>query len=121
MSAGKQYSYINTGYINELTDGDKEFIEQIISACLTELPDNLQKLTTAVNTNNTEHIRFYSHKLKGSFLFIGSEHLGKSFATMEAYSKDAENYYQIPSLFWTALGEARKAMEELKDLLKDVS
>ena len=121
MSSGERYTYINIAYINELTDGDREFIAEIVSACLETLPENLQKLTSAVNTNNSDHIRFYAHKLKGSFSFIGSDHLGLSFATIESYSKDIVNYYLIPGLFWTAVAEVKKATDELKDLLKEMT
>ncbi|WP_345077143.1 Hpt domain-containing protein [Nemorincola caseinilytica] len=120
MGSGKQYIYIDTEHINELTDGDTELIVQILTAAVNTLPDDLQKLTTAINTGNTEHTRFYAHKLKGSFYFIGGRRLGDAFATIERYSTDGASLHLIPAIFWPLLRDARKAQDELKELLKDM-
>lgn len=118
MAGEKHYKYINIAYLEELTGGDAEFMHQIVETYLDAIPENVQQLISAVNTNNAAHITFFSHKLKGSFYFIGSEAIGKTFAEIEALSKDTANYYQVPAKFWSALKDVNLATEELKSLAK---
>jgi HPt (histidine-containing phosphotransfer) domain-containing protein len=75
MIAGNPYHYVDTEYINEMADGDDEFIVQVIDIYLSTIPLNIQKLVDAAAGTDYAEIIFCTHKLRGSFNFIGGKPL----------------------------------------------
>ncbi len=53
--------------INELSGGDAEFVKEMIKIFLTGIPEDLKKLTTAVQEGNISESRKVAHKIKASY------------------------------------------------------
>jgi HPt (histidine-containing phosphotransfer) domain-containing protein len=77
------YEYLNLEILNEQSDGEPEFLIDIINTFLETVPANLEKLKAAAGSENKEEVKFYAHKLKGSFSFIGCGQLGETLAGIE--------------------------------------
>ncbi len=116
MSQKDRYEYLNLDQINELADGDNDFLEELISTCLESIPANLDKLVAAVNDKDTNGILFYAHKLKGSFNFIGTTQLAETFVLMEENAKDTTKYSMMSEWLAEVVRISGKTMSELEDL-----
>lgn len=114
------YQYIDPNYIFNIADGEEGFVITVINTFLETIPARVQKLSEAVNTNNTEDIVFITHALKGSFRFIGSTYLGDIIEKMEQIFKNEMEATNVPGLLSEALEVFTKVELELKDLLSKI-
>jgi HPt (histidine-containing phosphotransfer) domain-containing protein len=69
------YTYINLDYLNEVSDGDIDFVNEIINDYLNKVPIQFVELQAAVNAGDDDAARFIAHKMKSSFQFMGVEQL----------------------------------------------
>lgn len=83
MTNDGNYKFINLEYINEIADGENEFIVEIITKYIETVGPTVKKMADAVNANDAENAAFYAHKLKGSFGFVGCEDLANSASHIE--------------------------------------
>ncbi|MES2701261.1 MAG: Hpt domain-containing protein [Bacteroidota bacterium] len=98
MSAEQKYEHINLEYINEMADGDNEFLVQIIANYLSSIPDTRDKLVAAADTADYKQCIFYAHKLKGTFQFIGCFQLAGMFEEIEELSHGAHGIDRVRQL-----------------------
>ena len=71
---GKLY---NLEKVTELAEGDKSFVELLVNAFLEEIPDDLEKMTQAVENNDTKTAYQCAHKMKPNFLLFGIDVVDK--------------------------------------------
>jgi len=69
------YAYINLEAINDIADGDSEFIREIITNYGETVSNSLEGLSEAISGADAERIVFFAHKLKGSYAFVGADQL----------------------------------------------
>jgi HPt (histidine-containing phosphotransfer) domain-containing protein len=89
MSSDK-YQYVNIEAINDIADGDPEFIKEIIGNYFNTVSNSIQGLEEAIKEPDTEKIIFFAHKLKGSFGFIGADTLTRMAIDIETNATDTE-------------------------------
>uniref|UniRef100_A0A832G617 Sensory/regulatory protein RpfC n=1 Tax=Ignavibacterium album TaxID=591197 RepID=A0A832G617_9BACT len=62
----------NISFLNEITsENDLEFFREMLDVYLKEIPKNLENIKESILAKNAEHLRFYLHKLKGTYLTLG--------------------------------------------------
>lgn len=83
------YRYISIDAINEMADGEKDFIADILNNCLETMGPNIHILQDAVRGNDTQSVLFQAHKLKGSFRFIGANEIASLMEQTENETKAA--------------------------------
>ena len=66
-------------YLNQISGGDKEFINDILKTFLEEMPKDVNKIKEGLNTNNNALIGKMAHKSKATLHLLGLEEL-KNFA-----------------------------------------
>ncbi len=88
MTNRGSFSYVNFSYLEELAEGEEEFLREVVRTFLEVTPDNLDALKAAVAAGDREQTAFYAHKLKGSFNFIGCSQLSATFSTIETWAKE---------------------------------
>ncbi len=108
------YEHINLEAINDIADGDAEFIREIIGNYLDSVSDSLRGLEKAIKDEDAVQTAFFAHKLKGSFAFVGAERL-------QQLASDAEANPGATEMLLPALSEmqrnAGKAEAELQAVL----
>lgn len=77
------YKHISVEAINEMADGENEFIVEILNNCLETMGPNIDILSEGAKTNDTQTVLFQAHKLKGSFRFIGATEIASILETIE--------------------------------------
>jgi PAS domain S-box-containing protein len=62
----------NISFLNEITsENDLEFFREILDVYLKEIPKNLESIKESILAKDAEHLKFYLHKLKGTYLTLG--------------------------------------------------
>ena len=78
-----EYKCINMSYLREMSSGDKDFVIDMVSDWLIKSPNYILDLTSAIDSENKDEIRFFQHKLHSSFQIIGALDLAKICAKIE--------------------------------------
>lgn len=113
--SNNKYSYINPECLYELGDGEDEFVKEIIGDVLKLVPESIDMLKQATESNNEKDIIFYAHKLKGTFRFIGCNELGDLMEQVEKQDLSTEENQALVNKMIEGYG---KAEVEFNDLLQ---
>lgn len=83
----------NISFLNEITsETDLEFFKEMLDVYLKEIPKNLEHIKEAILANSADQLKFYLHKLKGTYLTLGIEILSDYFKILgEAASENKIN------------------------------
>ena len=66
-------------YLNQISEGDKEFINDILKTFLEEMPKDIEQIKNGLKNNNNTIIGKMAHKSKATLHLLGLEDL-KNFA-----------------------------------------
>jgi CheY-like chemotaxis protein len=112
VSKGKPL--FNLDYLIDHADGDKEFIIEMITLFINDVPQALTKLKTSIDQKNYGDIKIYAHSMKGLFLTLGIEETGDIIKQVERL---ADNKYPIEEIR-LKYNEIEKCYNEVKEPLK---
>lgn len=88
----------NLDYLNSISNGDQDFIKDMLETFISNVPDELAKIRQLVADGNWQKVGEDAHKFASSLLFLGLDKL-KSIATqIEEYGLENKNLDQIPEL-----------------------
>ncbi len=62
---------INLSYLNEISDGDTDFISSILVTFLEETPKDIANITTAIEEQNIDQVGKLAHKNKSTLHLLG--------------------------------------------------
>lgn len=96
------------------TDADIEFFKEMLDIYTKEIPKNIEFIRNAIFQNNSDHLRFYVHKLKGSSLTLGVDSVLGSFKILEEMA--LENQINEDSL-----KEFKKVSEQFDMILEEIA
>lgn len=116
MTSNENYKLINLEYINEIADGENEFIIEIITKYIEVVGPTVEKLEQAINNNDSENAAFNAHKLKGSFGFVGCEDLANAAGIVEQYATEHQLQDTVEHL-QKIKDEYPKTIQELNQVL----
>ncbi len=83
---------IDLSYLNEVADGNVEFIVEMIDIFLAQTPDTLKGLLNAIEQKNWNSISELSHKIKPTLGFIGVHSVREVMADIEMKAKKEIDY-----------------------------
>lgn len=95
------------------TEADLEFFKEMLEIYLKEIPKNVEFIRNAIFQNNSDHLRFYVHKLKGSSLTLGIESVIPSFKILEEMALDNQINEET-------LKEFKKVAEQFDMILEEI-
>lgn len=72
--------------VQELADGDQEFVATLVDAFLEEVPEDLENMIQAVNNNDPKSAYQYAHKMKPNFKLFNID-VVEEVKTIESWSK----------------------------------
>jgi signal transduction histidine kinase/DNA-binding response OmpR family regulator len=107
-------SHFSLDYLTEHADGDKEFIIEMITLFLKDVPAALNSLWKAIDARNYEEIKTYAHSMKGLFLTLGINETGLVIKSIE---KDAEKKVPIEEII-LKYKQIETSYEEVKEPLR---
>ncbi len=107
MSTTISYQHINLEYLETMTGGDAEMMNQMLTMLIDEIPSEIIKMQESVVLKDWEEIFQLSHKLKTTLAFIGNDDMTSLNKTIEHCSRNRVELKDIPPM-----------VEQLSDLSK---
>ncbi|HEY4786427.1 MAG TPA: Hpt domain-containing protein [Bacteroidales bacterium] len=101
-------------YLNSISDGDQDFIKDMLETFVSSVPDELSKMWKLVNAENWQKVGEDAHKFASSLVFLGLNDLKQIATKIEEHGIQQNNVSQIPVL----LNELEKGCTQLITELK---
>ena len=107
----------NLSYLKELSNGKPGFVNQMIELFLSEVPEEIQRLESAIHKQDFKTIHTLSHKIKSTISFAGlDDKINSELNQMEELAFISSNLPQIEILFSKIKKICLKAVDELCSL-----
>lgn len=104
----------NLDKINEMAEGDEDFINSVISVFLDEVPHDLEALQTALEQGNYNDVYKLAHKIKPNVDLLGMEQTRAAALEIETLGKKEANMAEIERIFPTLKKDIDQVVSELK-------
>jgi two-component system, sensor histidine kinase and response regulator len=80
---------LNVRTAREVVDGDEEILEELFQIFIEHLPEQLEKIRTAVWKDDGGTVQFYAHQIKGAMRnFAAEEACTRAYALEKAGKED---------------------------------
>ena len=100
--------------VQEMAEGDEEFISSVISVFLEEVPQDLLSLEKALDAGNYEQVYQLAHKIKPNVDLLGMEQTRAAALEIETLGKSAANMSEIQQVFPSLKKDIEQVVSELK-------
>lgn len=104
----------NLDKLNEMADGDEDFINSVISVFLEEVPQDLEGLESALEQQNYEQVYQLAHKIKPNVDLLGMEQTRAVALQIETLGKSSANMNEIQKVFPILKKDIHQVVSELK-------
>ncbi len=104
-------------YLNQISEGDKEFINDILKTFLEEMPKDIEQIKNGLNNNNNTIIGKMAHKSKATLHLLGLEELKKLALNLEQTIKKDINHPEIQNWSKQFISYIEKVYPNIKALL----
>lgn len=105
----------NLDKINEMADGDADFINSVISVFLEEVPSDLEGLEKALEEEDHQQVYQLAHKIKPNVDLLGMEQTRAAALQMETLGKNEASMDEIREIFPVLKKDVHQVMAELKN------
>jgi HPt (histidine-containing phosphotransfer) domain-containing protein len=92
----KEYSL---DYLNSISGGDKEFIQDMIETFVKSVPVELARMKTAIDQKDWYKIGEIAHKFGSNLMYLELDNLKPIIDNIETYGLEMEHIDEIPVLF----------------------
>ncbi|MEM9144465.1 MAG: Hpt domain-containing protein [Bacteroidota bacterium] len=104
----------NLDKINEMAEGDQDFINSVISVFLEEVPQDLQGLERALEEKNYDQVYKLAHKIKPNVDLLGMEQTRAAALEIETLGKKEANMAEIEKIFPVLKKDVEQVISELR-------
>lgn len=99
--------------LNEMADGDQDFIVSVISTFLEEVPTDLAALEVAIAADDYENVYKLAHKIKPNVDLLGMEQTRATALEIETLGKNVANMGEIKEKFPLLKRDVEQVVSEL--------
>lgn len=103
-------------YLREISDGNEEFVLDIVHTFLEETPNEIELIQQYLQTKDFASLRAIVHKWKSSVPFLGVEELNEIVPKLEKNARDGIQAELIHEQSLRVIDLLNEALEELKKL-----
>ena len=104
----------NLDKIEEMADGDEDFILSVISVFLDEVPQDLADLEKAIDQKDYKNVYQLAHKIKPNVDLLGMEQTRANALEIETLGRNESNSRQIEERFPMLKKDVLQVIAELK-------
>jgi HPt (histidine-containing phosphotransfer) domain-containing protein len=104
----------NLAKVYALSDNDPEFVMQIITLFVTELPEDVKQIDLGIKTKDYKLAYAYAHKIKPSLDLLGMTVAHQEILEVEAWTKVEGKRKEIMDTFESVQSQIDKAIKEIK-------
>ena len=101
-------------YLKEISDGDNDFILDMLNDFIHNTPETLIEIDTYVSSLNWNELHKTVHKFVSTFDFIGATTVIEQLRKIESFAKNNTNVDQIPVLVSNIKDYSDKIIKEIK-------
>ncbi|MCF8322165.1 MAG: Hpt domain-containing protein [Flavobacterium sp.] len=106
--------HYNLAKVYALSDNDPEFVDQILSLFVNEIPDDLEEIKEGIKKGDHKHAYAYAHKVKPSLDLLGLNVAFEEILQIEAWTKAEGEKKEIKETFKSVKTQVEDAIKELK-------
>jgi HPt (histidine-containing phosphotransfer) domain-containing protein len=104
----------NLAKVYALSDNDPEFVMQIITLFVTEVPEDLKQIDLGIKTKDHKLAYSFAHKIKPSLDLLGMTVAFEEILQVEAWTKAEGKRKEIDETFASIQSQIEKAVKEIK-------
>ena len=104
----------NLSKVYALSDNDPEFVMQIITLFVTEVPEDLKQIDLGIKTKDHKLAYSYAHKIKPSLDLLGMTVAFEEILQVEAWTKAEGKRKEIDDTFASIQSQIEKAVKEIR-------
>jgi HPt (histidine-containing phosphotransfer) domain-containing protein len=105
----------NLDKIEEMAEGDQEFVHSVISVFLDEVPLDLKELEEAIGASNYDQVYKLAHKIKPNVDLLGMEQTRAIALEIETLGKSEANMDRIRERFPILKKDVHQVIGELRN------
>ena len=106
--------HYNLAKVYALSDNDSEFVNQIVTLFVTEIPDDLIEIKEGIKKKDHKHAYAYAHKVKPSLDLLGLNIAFEEILQIEAWTKAEGEKKEIKETFKSVKNQVEEAIKELR-------
>lgn len=104
----------NLSKVYALSDNDSEFVNEILTLFVTEVPDDLLQIKEGIKKKDHKHAYAYAHKIKPTLDLLGLNEAFKEILQVEAWTKAEGKKKDIKDTFKSIKNQVSDAVKEIK-------
>ena len=104
----------NLAKVYALSDNDPEFVHQIISLFVSEVPQDMEQIKTGIKVKDYKQAYSYAHKIKPTLDLLGMNQAFEEILLIEAWTKNEGRRREINDTFDSVELQVEKAVKEIK-------
>lgn len=112
-----EYKVIKPAYLENVTGGDKEIIEEIVTIFKGQVPEFIGEMNDLYSKEAYYELGLLAHKAKSSVAIMGMESTAVLLKTFELQAKAGENKEAYKGYIEQFISDTSLAMDELNQYL----
>ena len=106
--------HYNLAKVYALSDNDPEFVQEIVTLFVTEVPEDLSEIKEGIKKKDHKHAYAYAHKVKPTLDLLGLKVAFEEILQVEAWTKAEGEKKEIKETFKSIKNQVNEAVKELK-------
>ncbi len=111
--------HINLEYLNEISDGNTDFIIDLIDLFFMQIPEYQISLSALHDKKDWINLGKLAHKAKSAILMVGMKELADDLKKLEENAKEGININEYHEIIVKFVRDSNLAIEELKEIRKN--
>lgn len=112
--------YVNLSYLNEISNGNKDFIIELIDMFFLQVPEYQNLLQDYLKKKDWHNLGRTAHKAKSSILMMGMDDLSRDLKNLEENTKEAKNISEYSEIIAKFVRGSNAAIKELEEIRKKI-
>lgn len=109
---------INLDYLNEISEGDQDFIREMISLFIVNTPISLEEIRHSFEKNDFVKLKSEIHKLKSSFNLLGIEQVSQCIISIEKELERGGNNEKLKKQLNEFDELSHESLDEVRSIMK---
>ncbi len=106
--------HYNLAKVYALSDNDPEFVNQILTLFVSEIPEDLAEIKEGIKKMDHKHAYAYAHKIKPSLDLLGLKVAFEEILQVEAWTKTEGEKKEVKEIFKSVKNQVEDAIKELR-------
>ncbi|MFN7100736.1 MAG: Hpt domain-containing protein [Flavobacterium sp.] len=106
--------HYNLSKVYALSDNDPEFVNEILTLFVTEVPEDMIQIKEGIKKKDHKHAYAYAHKIKPTLDLLGMNVAFEEILQIEAWTKTEGKKKDIKETFKSVKSQVNEAIKEIK-------